>query len=200
MYSILNSCHNEIIIKNSRFITYLYYISSSKEVPYYLDKLKKEYKDASHYCFCYITLKEEKAFDDNEPNKTAGIPMLEILRKKQLTNVLAITIRYFGGIKLGSGGLIRSYAQSVKDCLKKTEIVSLKKGYAYQIRISYTLQKRIDLLLTKAQNIQKEYKEDILISFTTAHFEVIDFIEHHPDIQILEKKEILIRENPSKNT
>lgn len=196
MYTILNNCHNEIIIRNSKFITYLYYITTSKEVNDYLNKLKEEYKDASHYCFSYITQKEEKASDDNEPSKTAGIPMLEILRKKKLTNVLAITIRYFGGIKLGSGGLIRAYAQSVNDCLKNTLIVPLKKGYSYKISIPYSIQKRIDLLLNKAQDIEKEYNEKILISFCTSDQEVIDFIENSLDVDILYKDEILVREKP----
>ena len=108
---------SEIEVKKSRFIGLVFPISDVLEVKKYLDQVKKEYKGANHYCYAYRTPSFEKYDDDKEPSKTAGYPLLELLTKKDLTNVLAIVIRYFGGIKLGAGGLIRSYQKALKEAL-----------------------------------------------------------------------------------
>ena len=112
----------ELIIKKSRFISYLYFVKSVDEVNNYLNDLKIKYKDASHICYAYIINNDEKYNDDKEPSKTAGYPMLNLLKKNDINYVLAVVVRYFGGIKLGSGNLLRTYLNVTNKNLKKTGI------------------------------------------------------------------------------
>ena len=112
----------ELITKKSRFISYLYFVKSVDEVNNYLNDLKIKYKDASHICYAYIINNDEKYNDDKEPSKTAGYPMLNLLKKNDINYVLAVVVRYFGGIKLGSGNLLRTYLNVTNKNLKKTGI------------------------------------------------------------------------------
>ena len=112
---------NEIIIKKSRFIAKLYKIDNVDEVNIIIDKLKKEYKKATHFCFAYSINGQEKAFDDGEPSHTAGMPILNVIHLKKINNILIVVIRYFGGIKLGAGPLTRAYSKSASEIIKKLE-------------------------------------------------------------------------------
>lgn len=148
---------NEIIINKSRFITYLYKVKSIEEIINYLNKLKKEYKDATHICYAYILPNIEKYNDDSEPNGTAGLPILEVLKKNNLNYIVCFVIRYFGGIKLGSGGLIRAYSNSCSETLKKTNIVKLEKLYKIKLIIDYEDEKILKNILTKDNILEKKY-------------------------------------------
>ena len=119
MYSIKNNIENTYIIKKSKFLTKLYKVNSIKEIDDILNNLKSEYSDSTHICYAYIINSKEKCFDDGEPSGTAGMPILNILKKNNISNILAVVIRYFGGIKLGAGGLTRAYSNSVSDTSKK---------------------------------------------------------------------------------
>ncbi len=122
MYIINKNVENELVIKKSKFITKLYYLDDIDKVEEIINNLKKEYKKATHITYAYIINGKEKAFDDGEPNNTAGRPILNVLKKKNVTNILAIVIRYFGGIKLGAGGLVRAYTKSVSMAFKLIDI------------------------------------------------------------------------------
>ncbi|MBP3635778.1 MAG: YigZ family protein [Bacilli bacterium] len=122
MYIIDKNVENEIIIKKSRFITKLIYIDDVNNVNDIINNLKKEYKKCTHICYAYIIDGKEKAVDDGEPSGTAGRPILNVLQKKKVTNILAVVIRYFGGIKLGAGGLVRSYTNSISEAFKLVNI------------------------------------------------------------------------------
>lgn len=165
MYSIKESIENTIIIKKSKFITKLIKINSIDEVNKYLEETKKEFKDSTHICYAYIVNGQEKCVDDGEPSGTAGLPILNILKKNNLTNVLAIVIRYFGGIKLGAGGLVRAYSNSVNDTLKLTEIIELEEGYLVELEFSYDQVKLVDYILNNKTIINKEYNDNIVYSF-----------------------------------
>ena len=105
----------ELIINKSRFIAYKFDLESLDQAKQAIDMLKKEHKKANHVCFAYVYNKEvvaEKCSDDGEPKGTAGYPILNVLKKKKLNNVLVAVVRYFGGIKLGAGGLTRAYTKS----------------------------------------------------------------------------------------
>ena len=107
----------EYEIKKSKFIAMLFYTESSVEIKNILEKIKKEHSSATHICYAFVILEngiKEKAFDDGEPSSTAGKPILECIKKNNLVNTLIVVVRYFGGIKLGAGGLIRAYASSAK--------------------------------------------------------------------------------------
>lgn len=115
-YTIAEPVRQETVIEKSRFICSLAKVSSEAEAQDFIKKIKKEYWDATHNCSAYVIGKNsqaERSNDDGEPSGTAGLPMLEVLRKNSLYNVAAVVTRYFGGIKLGAGGLVRAYTGSV---------------------------------------------------------------------------------------
>ena len=99
MKTIKNNIQNEIIIKNSKFICYLYKIKDINEINSILHNIKEEHINATHHCYAYILNNTQKSSDDGEPTGTAGIPILKVLEKNNLSNILAIVVRYFGGIK-----------------------------------------------------------------------------------------------------
>lgn len=123
MYVIDRDIENEIIIKKSRFITKLYYLDNVEKVQSIIDNLKKEHKKCTHICYAYIINSKEKAVDDGEPSGTAGRPILNVIQKKNITNVLVVVIRYFGGIKLGAGGLVRAYTTSTSEAFKLVNLI-----------------------------------------------------------------------------
>ena len=135
MQTIKDNTSNEIIIKNSRFICYLYKIKELDDVSKYLSDIKNICKDATHYCYAYILNDKSKSSDDGEPSGTAGFPILKVLENNDLNNILAIVVRYFGGIKLGAGGLVRAYSSAVSECLNNAEIVNYAPAVFYLITV-----------------------------------------------------------------
>lgn len=131
----------EIIEKKSRFIANLFYVETPQDAEDKIKQVKKKYYDAKHNCFAYITLNgneiQKKCSDDGEPSGTAGAPMLEILEKQSIYNVAVIVTRYFGGILLGTGGLVRAYSDSLKEAIKKSTLVEQEPGYEAEIKLPY---------------------------------------------------------------
>ena len=164
MKSIQKEITNEIIINKSRFITILTNINNINKIKEKLEEIKKTYKDATHYCFAYIIQNHEKCSDNGEPSGTAGIPILNVLKQNNLTNILCVVIRYFGGIKLGAGGLIRAYSTSASEALKKAAITTIVDGYNLTIEFSYDNLKQIDYLLQNI-DIKKDYQTNITYNF-----------------------------------
>lgn len=164
MYTI-NDINNTYIIKKSKFITYLYNVNNVSEINSILDKLKKEYKDSTHICYAYILTSTEKCSDDGEPSGTAGLPILNILKKNNLMNTLAVVVRYFGGIKLGAGGLTRAYSNSVNDTIKLTNIVTLEEKYIVELTFNYDNLKLVDYMLNDKTIIDKKYDDNIVYTF-----------------------------------
>lgn len=164
MKTIKENIENEIIINKSRFITLLIKINNLDEIEKNLKEIKKKYKDATHYCYAYTIGNKEKCSDNGEPSGTAGMPILNVLKQNDLTNILCVVIRYFGGIKLGAGGLIRAYSTSASEALNKTNIVNLIKGYKIVIEFNYDNIKQINYLLKDIQ-IKKEYSNTITYTF-----------------------------------
>lgn len=165
MYSIKNNVDNTIIIKKSKFITKLYKINNINEINDILSNLKKEYKDATHICYAYIIGGIEKCCDDGEPSGTAGLPILNVLQRQELNYILGVVIRYFGGVKLGAGGLVRAYSNSVTDALKLSDKVMLINGFNITITFNYDNNKLIDNLLNNFEIIKKLYDEKITYEF-----------------------------------
>lgn len=131
----------EIIEKKSRFIANLFYVETPQEAEDKIKQIKKKYYDAKHNCFAYITLNgneiQKKCSDDGEPSGTAGAPILEILEKQSIYNVVVIVTRYFGGILLGTGGLVRAYSDSLKEAIKESTLVEQEPGYEAEIKLPY---------------------------------------------------------------
>ncbi len=173
---------NEIEIKNSKFIALLFKIDNSNDVKDILDKVKTTYPSATHYCYAYITETNQKSSDDKEPTGTAGIPMLNVLQKNNLTNVLAITVRYFGGIKLGATNLVRAYTKSLTEVLNKTQIISLEKGLKIKIIINYDMQKHLDYLLKNYEIVEKTFQEQITYYIKIPKNSLKLFSQYNPSI------------------
>lgn len=153
----------EIVINKSRFIGILIPISDVEEVALYLEEAREMYPAATHYCYAYIIDAYKKASDDGEPSKTAGMPILNVLEKNELNHILAIVVRYFGGIKLGAGGLVRAYSQSVVEVLRYCDIVTKIKAPYYAITFDYHFIRQMDYFL-KSHQIEvliKDYQEKI---------------------------------------
>ncbi len=159
MFTIRENIENKIIINKSIFITKLIKIKSINELKDNLKEIKDNYKYATHYCYAYIINNYKKSSDDGEPKGTAGIPIMEVLDRFKLNYVLCVVIRYFGGIKLGSGGLIRAYRKSASDALNlnKDKLVELIDGYVIKISIPYSQQKELEKNLDC--NYDKSYDE-----------------------------------------
>lgn len=153
---------NTYVIKRSKFICFLYYVENVDEINAILEKLRQEYKDATHVCYSYILTNKEKAHDDGEPSGTAGLPILEILKKKDLVNVLCVVVRYFGGIKLGAGGLIRAYSNSVVQTLALTKIIPYKKYVTVYLEADYGEKRLLELICNDYEVINRVYDEKII--------------------------------------
>lgn len=161
MYIIRNNIDDEQIIKNSRFITRLVKITKKDEVEDILNNVKKEYPKATHYCYAYIVNDYKKASDDGEPGGTAGMPILNVLEKEDMTSVIAIVVRYFGGIKLGAGGLVRAYSSSVRDTLKKADKILLIEGVQIKITIPYDRQNELNYILKDSEIVDKTFTDKV---------------------------------------
>ena len=130
----------ELIEKKSKFIANLFYVESVKEAEEIITKIKKKYFDARHNCIAYRIIEEnlvEKSSDDGEPSGTAGAPMLSILQKNNLVNVLVIITRYFGGILLGTGGLVRAYSNCLLQVIEKSERIEKCYGHELDVILDY---------------------------------------------------------------
>lgn len=161
MKSIKKKSISELEIQKSKFITVLYPIHNIEEVKEALLEAKKEFPNATHYCYAYILDQNERCSDDGEPSKTAGMPMLNVLKMQDYQHILAIVVRYFGGIKLGAGGLVRAYTKAVTTALENIIPVSLIPGNRYEISFSYEQLKDIDHLLKNVLIKEKNFGEAI---------------------------------------
>lgn len=141
--TILANSSSELDVKKSKFIANIIKITDEQDAKEKLNQIRKEYSDARHNCYAYIVYdnetktKIEKSSDDREPSGTAGIPMLTLLQKNNLVNVLIVVTRYFGGILLGTGGLVRAYTDSSKQALEAAKIIELQYGEILEYCIEY---------------------------------------------------------------
>lgn len=138
--TVLENGETEIIEKKSKFIANLFYVENAQEAETIIKEIKKKYYDARHNCIAYRVMEDkiiEKASDDGEPSGTAGSPMLNILQKHNLVNVLIIVTRYFGGILLGTGGLVRAYSEATLKVLNEVRKVEKCRGIVIKTTLDY---------------------------------------------------------------
>lgn len=132
----------EIVEKKSKFIANLFFVESISDAEEKIKMIKKKYYDAKHNCYAYIINENneitKKSSDDGEPSGTAGAPMLEILEKNNLGNVLVVVTRYFGGILLGTGGLVRAYSDSLKKAIGEATWATQEPGYEMDVMLEYS--------------------------------------------------------------
>jgi len=165
MKEIIKNISNEIVINKSKFITNIYKVKSILEVKQILENLKKDYKDATHICYAYSIGAIKKASDDGEPSHTAGMPILNVIEKNELNNVLAVVVRYFGGIKLGAGGLTRAYSNSISKALELADITDEKNMIKIRIEFDYRNQNEVNYILKDYNISYKEYDDNIIYEF-----------------------------------
>ncbi|MET0785723.1 MAG: YigZ family protein [Paenisporosarcina sp.] len=132
---------SELIIQKSRFITYVNRAETEQEAQSFIDNIKNQHKNANHNCSAYMIGEHDniqKANDDGEPSGTAGFPMLEVLKKQSLKDTVVVVTRYFGGIKLGGGGLIRAYGKATTEGISAAQVVERTLHYIMKVSIDYT--------------------------------------------------------------
>lgn len=159
-HTVYTQGRGEVVEKKSRFIAEIYPVESEEDALHILEQVKKEYWDARHHCWAYIIGGNppcERMSDDGEPAGTAGKPILEVLRGRSLTNVLAVVTRYFGGTLLGTGGLVRAYTAAVSEGLSHTALITKMKGTRLKIAADYTGLGKIQYLLAQ----RELYTEDV---------------------------------------
>ena len=171
--SVEKEAHAEQVIERSRFIAHMKPCSSREEAEEYIRSIKAQYKDATHNVPCFIVGEKQElmwASDDGEPAGTSGAPMMQMLSREGLTNLVCVVTRYFGGIKLGTGGLVRAYTSSARMALDAAVIHEVRDLRAVRIRIPYTL-------LGKLQNMEQslpfvisdiDYTDCVLLTLTYA--------------------------------
>jgi uncharacterized YigZ family protein len=150
---------HEIIIQKSRFIAHVKRAENEIEAQDFIQALKKKYWDASHNCSAYLIGENDqiqKANDDGEPSGTAGVPILEVLKKRKLKDTVVVVTRYFGGIKLGAGGLIRAYGKATSEGLDSVGIVERRLVQVIHVTINYTWLGKIEKELRDSEYIIKE--------------------------------------------
>lgn len=158
----------QLDIKKSQFICHLKRVTCEKEARDFISGLKKEHYKATHHCFAFILGENsttKRSSDDGEPSGTAGIPILGVLEHHELTNVVAVVTRYFGGIKLGAGGLIRAYAGAVAQAIKEIGCVQVKELQGIQVVLSYAQYQ--DFATWCLGNALVEYDTEFLEKVTT---------------------------------
>lgn len=196
----------EVVEKKSKFIAQLFYIQSEQEAEEKIEEIRKKYYDARHHCFAYCIMTQEgilkRASDDGEPSGTAGMPMLNILLKQELVNVLIVVTRYFGGILLGTGGLLRAYSKAAINAIEKAELVAEEKGYEVELTINYAEFEKIQYYCQKnnISIVKIEYEEKIKcrIEITKDEKEKIRNLKEELVLKIEEIK-ILKEKNIRKN-
>ena len=156
--------------KRSKFIAIALPVRTLDEIKMHLETYQKKYYDARHVCYAYMlgaARKDFRANDNGEPSGTAGKPILGQINSNELTDILIIVVRYFGGIKLGTGGLVRAYSSSISQALKVATLTTVTTLQEYQIHFSYDLIGKIDHYF-RTQNIEvieQQYEEDVVYHF-----------------------------------
>lgn len=153
--------------KKSEFIGYIAHVKTRRQASEYLAKIKKKHYDATHHCFAYIVKDEkiERQSDDGEPQKTAGMPILEVIRHSGLEDVIIVVVRYFGGTLLGTGGLVRAYTGAAQAAVAAADILSYSLCVDISIQADYSLYDRLSNLFSTcgAKILQTEFTDKVFI-------------------------------------
>ncbi len=195
--TIKENVSSEFTEKKSKFIGNLFYAQNSKEAEKIIKETKKKYFDAKHNCVAYRVVEDEKIIerfsDDGEPSGTAGLPMLNILQKNNLVNVVIIVTRYFGGILLGTGGLVRAYQNSLMLALEKSTKINKILGNVLEVTLEYSefenfkyycKNNKINIIETKYQEnivckieLEEDKKQKLNDDFRTKNINLTDIKE-----------------------
>ncbi|KYG28499.1 YigZ family protein [Priestia endophytica] len=181
-YTAKEQGEHEIIIQKSRFICHVQRVKTEEEAQNFIQDIKKTHWNATHNCSAYLVGERDqfqKANDDGEPSGTAGVPMLEVLKKRGLKDTVVVVTRYFGGIKLGAGGLVRAYSKSTSEGLNAVGIVKRTLMKVMHIKVDYTwlgkLENELRTSTYKLKNIN--YAEDVEFEVYVEEPRIDSFVE-----------------------
>lgn len=180
--TVRENVENTIEIRRSVFITSVARVEDADDADAFVRGVKKKFPDATHNCYAYIAGAENpvsRFSDDGEPGGTAGQPMLEVLKKKGLNCVAAVVTRYFGGVKLGAGGLVSAYTESVAEAVEKAGTVTMKKCLLYSVGAAYQDFARIDGVLARfgARRTSVEYADAVSAVYAVPEEDGESFVE-----------------------
>lgn len=194
---------SSIIINKSEFISILLPLHTILDAREILDEIKKEYPKATHYCYGYVFDGFNKSSDDGEPSKTAGKPILEMILKHDLNRVILVVVRYFGGIKLGAGGLTRAYIESACSVIDKATIYQVQDCEIYKIEVDYGMCNAVKRYLEEinANIISIDYDDNVVFLFSIMNLnkdEINDFFNGKLVLTYTGNQEYLIKESEVK--
>ena len=177
----------ENIISKSRFIAHIKPVESEDAAKAFIDAVKSEHREATHYCSAYkivYQMNNQKENDDGEPSGTAGVPMLDILKKLEIHNAAVVVTRYFGGIKLGGGGLIRAYSGAVRDVIYDIGRVAMRPAIPTTVTIAYDLTGKFEYELASTPYLLRETNYTDKVSYhidvvKTDYDQFIDFLNRN---------------------
>lgn len=159
-----------IEITKSIFHSIMRHVDNVDDAKTFFQEIRDEYPNATHYCTAYVIGKNGEYGhynDDGEPSGTAGMPMFDVLRKNDLTNVAVVVVRYFGGIKLGAGGLVRAYSKSVSENLRVAEVIDIIEYKFIKLSFDYSLLKLIERNLEDAEIVSRHFDLDVTLFIKT---------------------------------
>ncbi len=175
----------EFVEKRSRFIGHVWRVETEEEARARIEEMKKKYYDARHNCWCYIIKDGPVRYsDDGEPQGTAGQPMLNVFQREGVENVVCVVTRYFGGILLGAGGLVRAYTQSAKDALDAAGISVVRRWVAMEVPCTYGLFERMRLEIAAFDGVIEnvDYGADVVLSALLPEERAEEFAAHVLDV------------------
>ncbi|MFC7062459.1 YigZ family protein [Halobacillus seohaensis] len=172
--------HLEITVQKSRFIGYIKRCETEEEAKSFIQSIKKKHQDATHNCSAYMIGEHDliqKANDDGEPSGTAGVPMLEVLKKMELKDTAVVVTRYFGGIKLGAGGLIRAYSSTTSEAIRSIGVVNRELMQTMKVKADYSLLGKLEneLRNSKYQIQRIEYLDNVEVYIYVNSQEIEEF-------------------------
>lgn len=182
MYTIQDTFTKEVIIKNSRFIAIASFVESLEDVSSFLRDVKESYPKATHYTYAYRFLDIERSSDDGEPGGTAGMPILNVLEKQEIIYTIVVVVRYFGGIKLGAGGLVRAYSKACREVLDISQKIELIPAFKVLIHADYSKVKELDYLLKSSVILEKKFTDDVCY---LALLDNINILEGHFSYEVI---------------
>ena len=175
----------EFVEKRSSFLGHVRYVETEDEAKAFVTEMKKKFYDARHNCWCYIIKDGAVRYsDDGEPQGTAGIPMLEVLKREGVTNVVCVVTRYFGGVLLGTGGLLRAYTKSAKDALDAAGICVVRRWVKAEIVCSYAMLERLKTECTAIGGVVAdiEYSADVCLKLLLPEDKADAFSQRTADV------------------
>lgn len=160
----------EFVEKKSRFIGYIAPVSTKEEADAFIASIKSKHWDATHNVYAYVLRKDQcrRYSDDGEPQGTAGIPVLDVLLKENLTDCVCVATRYFGGTLLGTGGLVRAYSHTAKIAVDAAGVITMKECYRLQLSVDYTLYGKLNSLISEygAKTDDTVFADNVTLTFT----------------------------------